>query len=462
VGTDIDVIVAGAGGAGLTAAIRAAEQGASVAVLEWRERFQHSNNTSMSTAMIPAAGSRWQAGADVDDDPDLFLADILAKTDGTADRTIARALVDVAPEMVAWLADGCDIPLSLVTDFVYPGHSRPRCHTVPGRSGASLLEGLIAATRRHELVNIITPLRITGVHHDGARREVSVVAAYPDGSEERLTAGALILATGGFGANPELVKQHIPEIADGAYYGGDGCMGDALSIGRSLDLDIGYLDAYQGHGSLAKPQNVLVTWATVMHGAIVVNIDGRRFGDETVGYSEYARKVLDQPGGEAWILLDRRIDAACRSFKDYQDLLDQGGVRWADDVASLVAATGMDADGLADTLALHAAISAGTTTDPFGRDDRPDPLDFPLGWVRVTGALFHTQGGLMVDEVARVTRGGTPVDGVYASGGAAAGISGHGPGGYMAGNGLLAALGLGYLAGGHAGALAASRTGSGS
>jgi len=460
VSIDIDVVVAGAGGAGLTAAIRAAQHGASVAVLEWRERYQHSNNTSMSTAMIPAAGSRWQVDADVVDDPDLFLADIVAKTGGTVDRTIARALVDVAPEMVEWLADGCDIPLSLVTDFVYPGHSRPRCHTVPGRSGASLLEGLVAAARRHELLNIITPLRVTEVLHDGAGREVSVVAAYPDGSEERLTAGALILATGGFGANSNLVKQHIPEIAEGAYYGGDGCMGDALSIGRSLDLDIGYLDAYQGHGSLAKPQNVLVTWATVMHGAIVVNTGGLRFGDETVGYSEYARKVLDQPRGEAWIILDRRIDAACRPFKDYQDLLDQGGMRWADDVASLVAATGIDEDGLSNTLDLNAAIAAGTTTDPFGRDDPPAPLEFPLGWVRVTGALFHTQGGLMVDEVARVLRGGTPVDGVYASGGAAAGISGHGPGGYMAGNGLLAALGLGYLAGGHAGARAVSRTGS--
>ena len=73
----------------------------------------------------------------------------------------------------------------------------------------------------------------------------------------------------------------------------------------------------------------------------------------------------------------------------------------------------------------------------------------PYGSVKVTGALFHTQGGLRVDANARVLAGGTPIDGVYAAGGAAAGISGHGASGYLAGNGLLAALGLGYLAGRH-------------
>jgi fumarate reductase flavoprotein subunit len=71
--------------------------------------------------------------------------------------------------------------------------------------------------------------------------------------------------------------------------------------------------------------------------------------------------------------------------------------------------------------------------------------------VKVTGALFHTQGGLAVDSHARVLRRGVPIPGLYAAGGAAVGMSGHGADGYLAGNGLLAALGLGYLAGRHAG-----------
>lgn len=447
--TDVDVLVAGAGGAGLTAALRAAEHGASVGVVEWREQFRQGNNTSMSTCMIPAGGSRWQAATGVSDDPDTFLADVMRKTHGTADPTIARALVDAAPALVAWLADHVGLELDLVTDFVYPGHSVARCHSVPDRSGRTLLAGLLAAVDRAEGVELMVPARLTDIALDDEGVTATVVP--PEGPAETIRAGALVLATGGFGADSALVRELIPEIAAGLYFGGDGCHGDALRIGRSLGLDVGHLDAYQGHGSVAVPQNVLCTWATVMHGGIIVNQRGERFGDETVGYSEYGRRVLDQPGHEAWLILDERIDAACRPFRDYQDLLAQGGVRWAEDAPELAAATGLPEAALTTTLA-GAAAAAGGAADPFGRTAFAGTLEPPYGWVRITGALFHTQGGLLVDGDARVLRGGRPVPRLYAAGGAAAGMSGDGADGYMAGNGLLAALGLGFLAGTHASA----------
>jgi len=225
-------------------------------------------------------------------------------------------------------------------------------------------------------------------------------------------------------------------------------VGDALSIGERLGADTAYLDAYQGHGSVAVPHGVLTTWATIMHGAILVNCDGERFGDETTGYSEYARLVLDQPDGVAWLLLDERIDEACRPFKDYQDLVGQGAVRWADDVVGLAVKLDLPVEPLTRTIADAAlsAIDAGAL-DLFGRVSWEAPLAGRLGAVRVTGALFHTQGGLQVDYHARVLRGDEPIRGLYAAGGAAAGISGGGASGYLAGNGLIAALGLGYRAG---------------
>ena len=85
--------------------------------------------------------------------------------------------------------------------------------------------------------------------------------------------------------------------------------------------------------------------------------------------------------------------------------------------------------------------------DPFGRTLWPHVLEPPYACVKVTGALFHTQGGLRVDGHGAVLRDGRPIPGLYAAGGAAAGISGNGAEGYMSGNGLLSALGLGYLAG---------------
>jgi fumarate reductase flavoprotein subunit len=272
------------------------------------------------------------------------------------------------------------------------------------------------------------------------------VTETPDGATEEIRSPNVVLATNGFGANPEYVRRHIPEISEGQYHGGDGSLGDALDVGAALGADVGYLDSYQGHGSLATPHNILVTWAVVMHGGFLVNTRGERFGDETVGYSEYAVPVLEQPDGVAWVVFDERIDDLCRPFKDYQDLLEAKAVRRAADAGELAARIGCDHERLEVTLGeTREAFQGGP--DRFGRTDWEATLEPPYAAVKVTGALFHTQGGLKVDGQARVLRNGVPMPGLFAAGGAAVGISGHGAAGYLAGNGLLSALGLGYLAG---------------
>lgn len=447
--SDVDVVVAGAGAAGLATALAASDDGAkSVLVAEAHTTFRRGSNTSMSTSMVPAGGSRWQREAGIDDSPERFLQDIRGKTKDQADERLAIALTQVAPELVEWLADHCAVPLDLVTDFSYPGHSRDRCHAVPDRAGRTLHAQLLEQVDRRTDVTLVTPLRLADIELVDDRAAVAVVKR-PDGDVERIGTDAVVLATNGFGANVDLVTTHIPEIAEGLYHGGDGSTGDALAIGARIGADAAFLDAYQGHGSVAVPHGILLTWATVMHGAYLINVEGQRFGDETVGYSEFGARVTAQPGGTAWMLLDGRIDDACRPFADYQDILSAGAVSWADDVEGIAKLTGAPVDRLDRTVSEAAAAAEGSTTDALGRTRWSQPLEPPYAVVKVTGALFHTQGGLLVDGHARVLRDGRPIPGLYAAGGAAAGISGHGADGYLAGNGLLSALGLGYLAGRH-------------
>ncbi|MEX2549041.1 MAG: FAD-binding protein [Nitriliruptoraceae bacterium] len=444
---DVDVVVAGAGAAGTSAALAAAQGGASVVLLEAQETYRRGSNTAMSTSMIPAGGSRWQAAIGIEDSPGRFADDIRTKTKGAADPVVTKALTQVAPELVAWLADIGGLPLELVTDFRYPGHSRDRCHAVPDRAGRTMHGHLLERVAASEAITLVVPMQLEDVEvEDGG---VTAIVASPDGARETITTDAVVLATNGFGADSALVERHIPDIAAGTYHGGDGSRGDALRIGRRLGADVGYLDAYQGHGSLATPHEILLTWATVMHGAILVNTEGERFGDETEGYSEFGARVVAQPGATAWMLFDERIDAACRPFADYQDLREAGAVRWAADVDALAKTTGTPVERLAVTLEHARQAAQGLRADDHGRRSFETPLTAPYAAVKVTGALFHTQGGLHVDEHARVLAGGAPVTGLYAAGGAAVGISGHGADGYLAGNGLLSALGLGYLAGRH-------------
>lgn len=444
-----DLVVGGAGG-GLVAALRAASRGASVLVVERNEHFAVGNNTAMSTAMVPGAGTRWQAEAGIEDSAETFVADVLAKTGGHADRRLATALAEVSAPLVEWMADGLNLPLSLVTDFPYPGHSRLRCHTVPGRAGRALLRDLIARARAHDLIDLMVPAVLTEVRTDDGA-VVSVVVQRPGGAPEEISTRAVLLATNGFGADAALVAEHIPEIVGAVYHGSDGSQGDALRIGAALGAATAYLDSYQGHAALAMPAATLAGWATVMHGAFLVDAQGQRFGDETIGYSEYAAACLQRADGQAWIVLDERIHEACLAFQDYRDTVESGAVKWGSDLASLATASGLPADGLSATIERAGRAAAGAD-DEFGRTYWKESLRPPYAAVAVRPALFHTQGGLVVDEHARVrTTADQPIPGLYASGGAAAGISGHGAAGYLAGNGLLPAFGLAYLAAEHVG-----------
>lgn len=443
---DVDVVVAGAGGAGLAAALRAAQGGRSVLLAEAKLTFKTSANTVMSTAMVPAGGSRWQAVAGVEDSPRRFLDDVVRKTGGTANQVVAEALTSTAPALVEWLADACGVPLELVTDFDYPGHSAKRCHTVADRLGGTLHRCLLGAAEDLENITVLVPRRVTSFDPPSPRGAATVTTELPDGTTEILTTRALVLATCGFGANTTMVAENLPEIAEALYFGSDGSTGEALTLGRALGADVDCLDAYQGHASVAVPHGILVTWATVMHGAVLVNRQGNRFGDESKGYSEYARLVQGQPQSEAWVVFDQRVDLACRSFGDYQRLIEADAIRWSPDVEALAGTLGSDPANLARSLESADRALRGEH-DEFGRRHWEAPLCPPYGSVKVNAALFHTQGGLVVDGRARVLRQGLPIPGLYAAGGAAVGMSGHGAAGYLAGNGLLAALGLGFLAG---------------
>ncbi len=443
---DTDVVVAGAGAAGLAAAIRAADGGATVALLEAASTFRHGSNTSMSTTMIPVAGSRWQEAFGIDDDsPDVFFDDIMAKTKGSADPVVARALVDVGRDLSEFLADDCEMPLELLTDAVFPGHSRKRHLCVHDRAGRTMHRHLLEAAEKRSGITMVIPLRVVDLEplDDGWL----VRAESPDGTKQEISTGSVVLATNGFGASVERVARHIPEVSEGLYFGGDHSLGDALDIGERLGVDVGFLDAYQGHGSVATPHGVLVTWTAMMNGAFLVNSDGGRFGDETTGYSEFGVQVLAQPGAIAWMIYDQKVHEGALPFADYQQLVEADGIRWVDGAADLAHLIGCDEASIADTLTAVSSFTSGVAQDPLGRSHWPHELGTPIAAVKVTGALFHTQGGLSVDGKANVLRDGEPIPGLYAAGGAAAGISGNGAAGYLSGNGLLAALGLGYLAG---------------
>ncbi len=441
----VPVLIIGAGACGLVAALAVHEAGGTPLVVE--ADATAAGSTALSAGLIPAAATRFQATAGIDDSADRFAADIQAKAKGENPRTLVDTLAQHAAPTIEWLADRFGLPFSVVTDFDYPGHSRRRMHGLPTRAGQELVDRLRAACEA-EGIDIIYHRRATGLFvSDGAVHGATV--AGPSGPEA-IGCAALILACNGYGGNRAMVAQHMPEIKDALWFGHDGNRGDAVRWGEQLGVRTRHLGAYQGHGNVATPHGILITWAMITAGGVQVNLTGDRFWDESQGYSEAARAVLAQPDGIAWTIFDGRIGAIARQFQDFKDAEAQGAIRTGDTIEALAAACGLDPVRLAATMA--AIPQPGI--DAFGRRFQGPPLAAPYHAVKVTGALFHTQGGLDIASDARVVRtDGTTMPNLFAAGGAAVGVSGSGDSGYLSGNGLLAAVVLGRIAGETAAAL---------
>ncbi len=451
----VAVLVIGGGACGLTAALAAHDAGAEVLVLE--RDPSPSGSTAMSSGMIPAAGTVLQAARGVEDTPDIMAADIQAKAHGENDPAMVGAVCAASGATVDWLVQRHGVPLTLVEGFLYPGHSRPRMHAPVSRSGADLIGGLLAATNAAG-IDIVCDAVVTTLYADPDGRVRGVELARPDGASERIGCDALVLACSGFGGNPDLVARHIPELKGAMYYGHTGNRGDALIWGEQLGAAVRHLGAYQGHGSLAMPHAILITWALMMEGGFQVNALGERFSCEHDGYSEQAMRVIAQPGSMAWNIYDARLHGLGLEFDDYREAIKGGAIKSADSIEGLAVECGLPPQALAATLVETRALAAGQGADRFGRDFTAKPaLVGPFYAVKVTGALFHTQGGLAIDTAASVLRDdGTRLPNLFAGGGAACGLSGRGRDGYLSGNGLLTAVVLGAQAGRSAAAQASA------
>lgn len=440
----VPVAIVGAGACGLVAAITLRDAGVDCVLLE--RDAQPAGSTALSSGFIPAAGTRAQRDAGIEDSPARFAADIQAKAHGTA----AAHLVSAYAERVGPVLDGLQARHGFVFDvldgFLYPGHSVRRMHAVPEKTGAALVAQLEHAARAAG-ADLLAQATVRELWVDAADRVTGVGYERPDGHLEHLHCDALILACNGFGGNPALVRELLPEMREALFAGHTGNDGSAITWGRALGARLADLGGYQGHGSWAVPQGVLITWAVMMEGGIQLNARGERFHDETQGYSEAAVQVLAQSGGMAWNVFDGPILALARDFPDFQAAEAAGALRTCPDVAALATLIGCDASRLiaADG---HSALGGGQNESENGcLAGRSRPLVPPLYAIRVTGALFHTQGGLDIDARCRVLRAdGTPFPNLLAAGGAARGVSGNAVWGYLSGNGLLSAVAGGAIA----------------
>jgi fumarate reductase flavoprotein subunit len=446
---DVDVLIIGAGACGLAAAIAAHDAGISAAVVEKLDR--PGGNSSLSTGSVPAAGSRFQREAGIADDPETYVRDLMGIAKETDDLDLVKRLAEVSAETVEWLVDAVGARIALVTAYKHIGHSVPRLHAPVSRRGQDLVDDLVAAVEKRDI-----PIAVGNSVRDLLIEDGVVKGAVVDtgAGESTIRAKKTILALNGFAGNADLVKRFCPEIAGAQYFGALGSTGEAVIWGEKLGADMANMAAYQGYAAVAHPHGSLLSWTTIEKGGFLVGANACRFGDESLGYSGYARIVLEQ-GEFAYAIFDQRIFDIAAGEEEFVELAEYGGLKKTDTPEALAAAYDLDPSALAAELEAYNTSASGVAPDRFGRRDFGiAPLRAPFYVCRVVPGLFHTQGGLRIDADGRVLRpDGSAVANLFAGGGAAAGISGRsGALGYASGNGLLSAVALGRLA-----ALAAAR-----
>ncbi len=429
-----DVVVAGAGAAGMMAALAAAAAGARVALLE--RDAAAPTTLSVSGGLISAAGTRWQDAAGEVDSPGQFAADVRAKSGAEVDPVLLGTVTQGAAEAVAFLADVAGLPIHLHTASRWPGHSAMRLHATPAESGAELQALLRQAVAGQARIAFQDGVTVTALRPGGVATEAG-----------DFHAAAVVLATGGFGGAPALVARYCPEAARAVHVGGRHADGAGIGWAAALGAELLCMDAYQGqpHVSPHVVAGVRPRFGASLPalGAVLVNRLGRRFVAEDIGPSELTAHLLAQPGGVAVEVWGQAAQQAALAGGPFRRAVELGVVQRCADLPALAARFGLPEAALAETFA-----TLGQTPDPFGRRRWGGMLEAPFHAAEVTGALAHTQGGVRVDAAARVLRAdGSAIQGLFAAGGVACGISGRGAAGYVPGNGLAQSFALGLRAG---------------
>ncbi len=434
-----DVLVVGGGGAGICAALSAAENGAQVILAE--KLSQLGGATILSGGAVPAVGTKQQTEENVDDSVFAMATDILRPTNYTVRKDLVYTVAEQAATLIEWTETmGVSWTLDERGRF---GQTARRMHIAEG-TGEGLITTLIGQMDSNDSITQLLSFEIKGLvlDDDGA-----VVGAYGnnDGEDSFVSANNVVLATSGFANNDEMIQKYCPETADAIKVVAMGATGESILWAEELGVVPQCMGAYQGHAFHGVDSDTTAGHqALATNGAIMVNANGERFVNEYGGYSDLSPHVLAQPDHIAYLCFN---DIQAEKSKEFADRQANGCVATGATAAELANAIGIDPAKLERTIESYkAGIEKGE--DLFNRSKLPANFDGPYYAMKITGEIRHTQGGMPTDIAGHVVRpDNVIIPGLYAAGGCTEGFSCRAGSVYSSGNGLLQALLFGMISG---------------
>ncbi|MCI5725259.1 MULTISPECIES: flavocytochrome c [Fusobacterium] len=414
--TETDIVVIGGGGAGITAAIAAHEKGAKVILLEKTALL--GGNTNYATGGINAAGTKIQKEAGIEDSPELFMQDTMKGGKGVNNKELVKVMTENSAGIVDWLVErGVDI-----TEVTYSGgQSVKRIHRPTGgvAVGPVVVSGLTKVLDKEKIdyrtsdkaVEILkTGNKVSGVKVSGANGDYTIKAK------------AVIVATGGFGANAEMVEKYNPNLKGFGTTNSPAILGEGIEMVQKVGGDLVDMKEIQTHPTVVHKKPYMITESVRGEGAILINRDAKRFINELETRDVVSKAVLDQKEGSAYILFNQEIREKLKAADGYV----KKGYAVEGTLDEIAKQLGIDGKTLKETVEKYNEAVRLKVDNEFNKTNfARELLGNKFYAIEISPAIHHTMGGVRINTNAEVlAKNGKAIRGLYAAGEVTGGVHG--------------------------------------
>ena len=415
---DADIVIVGAGGAGMTAAIKATEAGKKVLLVE--KMPYAGGNTTRATGGMNAAETHYQKEQGIDDTVEQYVKDTMEGGHNLNDPALVQALAEGSAPAIDWLDSiGAQLPKIAFTG----GSTNPRAHAPEDGSAVGIY--LVSAFKKQLEEKNIPVLYNTTVTEiimkDG--RAVGVKAD-SETADYTINAKAVILATGGFGGNEQMIVENNPALAGYVSTNAPGATGDGIKMAQAVGADVVDMDQIQLHPTVEQRTRMLITEAVRGNGAILVNKEGKRFVNEMETRDFVSAAEIEQTDGCAYVIFDQNLRDNVAAVEKYFGI---GVVSEGATIEDLAGEIGLDPVVLSRTLADWNKAVANQKDPEFGRTTAMDAdlSTAPYYAILIAPGIHHTMGGLKIDVNGEVLNTkGKAIPGLFAAGEVTGGVHG--------------------------------------
>ena len=418
-GGEYDIIVVGSGGAGMAATVGAVDQGAKVLLLE--KMPVAGGNTCFAEGGMNACCTRFQKEAGIEDSVDLMASDTYKGGHEKGNMELIRHMCEGSSDAIDWLASMGIVLSKLGTSG---GASVKRIHRPESGEavGKYIVKGMTEQCRQRG-VSAVCNTKVEEILMDDGK-VAGVRATNPNGLPIEYRCKALIVATGGFGANKEMLAQYRPELRDAVTTNQPGTQGDGIMFSTAVGADTVDIDQIQVHPTVEQTTATLLSENIRGDGAILVNTDGVRFTNELLTRDRVSEAEWAQPGRGAFAVFDQSVHDNNLSIEE--KFVARNLIHVADNFNDLAKLMGVPEDAFVAAVNSYNDNIANGVDDPLGRTKSLNPLVKPPYYaLPVAPGVHHCMGGLRVNAAAEVLDAdGNVIPGLFAAGEVTGGIHG--------------------------------------